>query len=137
MQAIITKYLPPTNFRGSRIKASCERGSITVEYDHSKGCEGAHIAAVDALVSKFVEEDKERYGSESNPWARPRVVGGLPGSGYVHVSSDWNQTVVVKFENQEDFDHFKGFVKRAKESGGTPAPLWCGIAASALKRAKI
>lgn len=31
-QAIQTKYLPATSFKGSRIKAWCERGSITIDY---------------------------------------------------------------------------------------------------------
>ena len=35
MQAITTRYLPCTNCRGSRIKAECERGSITVSWDDS------------------------------------------------------------------------------------------------------
>ncbi|TXH40544.1 MAG: hypothetical protein E6Q97_39425 [Desulfurellales bacterium] len=34
MQAIQTRYLGPTNSRGSRIKAWCDRGSITIPYPH-------------------------------------------------------------------------------------------------------
>lgn len=30
MQAIITKYIPATNTRGTRIKATCSPGSITI-----------------------------------------------------------------------------------------------------------
>ena len=137
MQAIITKYLPATNFKGSRIKASCERGSLTVDYDHSKGCEGAHVAAADALVAKFVSEDKERYGSENNPWSRPRVVAGLPGSGYAHVFSDFNNSVVVQFASTEDMETFTKNVKRCQAAEGAIAPLYCGLLCSALKRAKI
>ena len=33
MQAIETRYLGPTNTRGSRIKATAAAGSITIHYD--------------------------------------------------------------------------------------------------------
>ena len=77
MQAITTKYFGPTNFRGGRIKASAQRGSVTVEWDHSLNVDGNHKAAVDALITKFVKEDEKKYGSEAgrNPWARPYVMG--------------------------------------------------------------
>ncbi len=53
MQAIETKYLGPTNFRGARIKASAEAGSVTVPYDHALNVEGNHDAACKALVRKW------------------------------------------------------------------------------------
>jgi hypothetical protein len=34
MQAIITKYLPPTNSRGARIKATAAAGSVTVPFNY-------------------------------------------------------------------------------------------------------
>ena len=77
MQAIETKYIGPTNYRGSRIKASCERGSIIVSYDDALNSEDAHIAAADALVAKFVKEDEARYGTNKNPWSAKRIMGGL------------------------------------------------------------
>ena len=76
MQAIVTKYLGPTNVKGSRIKAWCERGSIVVSYDDSVS--DPHETAVKALVAKFVKEDEKRYGANKNPWARPMIQGGLP-----------------------------------------------------------
>jgi hypothetical protein len=79
MQAIQTKYLPPTNSRGSRIKAWCDRGSITVGYDH--GASNPHKVAVEALLRKFIAEDKARYGSDKTPWYGPWVEGGLPNNG--------------------------------------------------------
>lgn len=85
MQAIQTKYLPATNFRGSRIKATCDRGSITISYPDELSGDACHIAAADALIAKFVKEDAERYGTERNPWSRPRVCGGLPDNSCVHV----------------------------------------------------
>lgn len=52
-QAITTKYLGPTNFRGSRIKAMAEAGSITVSYDDSLNTQDAHAKAAQALARKF------------------------------------------------------------------------------------
>ena len=50
MQAIITKYLCPTNHRGARIKASCQAGSITVPFEY---CADPHKFACDALRAKL------------------------------------------------------------------------------------
>lgn len=88
MQAIVTKYLPATNFKGSRIKAYCERGSIIISYPDDLSGDACHIAAADALVAKFVKEDEKRYGTNQNPWARKRVCGGLPDGTTAHVYID-------------------------------------------------
>jgi hypothetical protein len=85
MQAIITKYLPCTNTRGSWIKASCDRGSITIGYPHELSGDRVHVAAAQALVAKFVKEDAEKYGTHVNPWSRERVCGQIPSGEYVHV----------------------------------------------------
>jgi hypothetical protein len=87
MQAITTKYLPATNTKPSRIKAACERGSITVSYDSAGSDEDAHVAAAQALVESFIVQDSAKYGSnaKSNPWNAKRVVGGLHSGGYAHV----------------------------------------------------
>jgi len=87
MQAILTKYLPATNSRGSRVKATCERGSIAIPFPHETDIEGAHVAAADALVSKFIEEDAKEYKTPraKKPWGKQRACGGLPGGGYCHV----------------------------------------------------
>jgi hypothetical protein len=45
-QAIVTKYIGPTNTRGSRIKARAAAGSITLSRDDSLGIEShKHIKA--------------------------------------------------------------------------------------------
>jgi len=87
MQAILTKYLPPTNFKPSRIKAICERGSLICSYDSAESNEVAHAYAANRLCERFAAEDAERYKSEpaTNPWMRKRVMGGLPTGGYAHV----------------------------------------------------
>jgi hypothetical protein len=52
-QVIETKYLAPTNNRGSRIKASCQGGSITVPFDYSLNTNDRHLAAAVALAEKL------------------------------------------------------------------------------------
>ena len=85
MQAIVTKYLPPSNIRGSRVKATCQRGSITVSLPPELNRNDYHAYAANKLVDKFIKEDAERYGSNKNPWANPRITGELPNGDYVHV----------------------------------------------------
>lgn len=53
VQAITTKYLGPTNTRGSRIKAVAAAGSVTIERDSSLGIEANHARAAEALANKF------------------------------------------------------------------------------------
>lgn len=85
MQAIITKYLPATNTRPSRIKATCERGSATIPLDHSLNDGDNHRAACDFLCARFDAEDANKYGSARGPhsWSRPKASGQIPGGEYV------------------------------------------------------
>jgi hypothetical protein len=53
MQAIMTKYLGPTNVRGARIKASCQAKSIILSWDHSLNDSDNHTAAAKALATKM------------------------------------------------------------------------------------
>ncbi len=52
-QAIVTRYLGPTNVRGSRVKATAEAGSITLSWDDALGSYENHAKACEALVAKF------------------------------------------------------------------------------------
>lgn len=81
MQAILTQYLPATNMRGSRIKATCSRGSKTIPYDHALESEENHIAAAQALCDKFIRQDGTRY----TLWGERRIAGQLANGNYVHV----------------------------------------------------
>jgi len=74
MQAITTECLDPTNVRGSRIKASCQAGSITIPVDYKENDGGHHVAAV-ALIKKLGWRDHGR-------WYR-----GSTSTGYVYVCS--------------------------------------------------
>ncbi len=84
MQAIMTKYYGPTNTRGSRIKAWCSGGSVSVTYDHALSSEANHDAAALKLVEKM-----GWAGDRFNKLAR----GGMEtGNVYVWVNE---QTMVV------------------------------------------
>ena len=75
MQAIVTKYLPATNTRGSRIKATCDAGSVSISYPHELSGSDCHRAAAQALLDKL---DWNKYGA--------LIGGGLPNNaGYVFV----------------------------------------------------
>ena len=89
MQAIYTKYIPATNFKPSRIKASCERGSLTICFDSLEpmaDCD-KFSAAARLLCEKFIAEDAAKYGSQpwQSAWSREFVSGGLAQGGYAHV----------------------------------------------------
>lgn len=73
MQAIVTKYLPPSNSRGARIKATAEAGSVTVLFPTDIDGQAAHRVAAQALADKL-------------GWDRKYLGGSLPNSaGYVFV----------------------------------------------------
>lgn len=53
MQAIQTRYLGPTNSRGSRIKATAAAGSVTIPFPYELSGQAVHRAAAQALADKF------------------------------------------------------------------------------------
>lgn len=53
MQAIEVKYLPATNTKGARIKATASAGSVTVGWPYELSGEEAHKVAALALCNKF------------------------------------------------------------------------------------
>jgi len=81
MQAIITKYIGPTNTRGSRIQAKCEAKTIYVGYDHSLNAEGNHVAAAKELAEKL-------------GWTGEWLNGGTA-SGYVFVCTGYCERFTV------------------------------------------
>jgi len=52
-QAIVTKYLGPTNHRGARVKATAQAGTVTVPWDHGVDHDENHLKAATALAWKF------------------------------------------------------------------------------------
>jgi hypothetical protein len=53
MQAIITKYIGPTNTKGARIKATASAGSVTIGYPHELERDERHALAAKKLCEKF------------------------------------------------------------------------------------
>ena len=53
MQAIVVKYLGPTNHHGSRYKATAQAGSVILEADQRLNEEENARAACDALLYKL------------------------------------------------------------------------------------
>ena len=80
MQAIHTKYIPASNVKGSRIKATTDSGlSAIVSYEHALSGHLVHFEAVKALVAKHKLDwniDNMCYGGSSD------------GKGYTFVFSD-------------------------------------------------
>ena len=52
-QAIVTKYLGPTNFRGARVKATAYAGSLTLAWDDALDVSDNHQRAADTLAKKL------------------------------------------------------------------------------------
>lgn len=70
-QAIVTKYLAPTNTRPARIKAIADAGSIVYPWDHGLNVdENHHRAAMAYAKAKGWDTDGHGFGA-------------LPGGGYV------------------------------------------------------
>lgn len=75
-QAIQTRYIGPTNYRGSRVKATAEAGSVTLSWDNALNATDNHRIAAETLADK--------YG-----WPKNMIGGALPGGpGYVWVVTD-------------------------------------------------
>jgi hypothetical protein len=52
-QAIQTKFLGPTNSRGSRVKAFAAAGSVTISWDHRLNPEQNHRAAAEMFANRM------------------------------------------------------------------------------------
>ena len=57
LQAIQTKYLGPTDSKGSRVKAYCQAGCVTVDWLHNLNSEQNHKRAVMQLIKKLGWDD--------------------------------------------------------------------------------
>jgi hypothetical protein len=86
MQAIHTKFLSPTNFRGSRYKATCCAMTITISAQHELTPEQNHEAACAELCKRMDERCAKEYGASiPGTWSKPKVCGQLADGSYVHV----------------------------------------------------
>lgn len=75
-------FLGPTETRGSRLKAKCNQGSITAEYDHSLSSDDKYINIAMELFKKF--NNKTIYESVSF-----KIVGYLNNKTYVHIEINY------------------------------------------------
>jgi hypothetical protein len=81
MKAIVTRYRPATNSRGSRIAASDEDGNwISIPYPHELSGEAVHRHAAEALCAKM-------------GWAG-RLTSGSLKNGYVFVFTSTGDAVI-------------------------------------------
>lgn len=85
-QAITTKYLGPSNVRGSRVKARAEAGSVTLSWDHGLSNAENHKAAAVALCKKF-----KWIGGHCG-----RLHGGGKADGFVFVFDNGDDAVKVE-----------------------------------------
>lgn len=83
-QAIVTKYIGPSNHRGSRVKAFADAGEFTMPWDHELGVEANHQKAMVFLCGRL------------NWDCRNYVQGSLPGdTGYVFVELSVNGPTTI------------------------------------------
>lgn len=93
-QAIVTRWLSPTNTRPSRVKASALAGSVIISWDHALSAEGNHAAAAKALADKF-------------GWRGYWFAGAIRGSsGYAFVQTCRNTMAAVDQSVLADYAHF-------------------------------
>ena len=77
LQAITTKYLAPTDFRGARVKATSASGDVITGWDYSVSPCDNHYAAARTLALGWDWTDDAGK-------VRPHAFGALPdGQGYV------------------------------------------------------
>ena len=80
MKAILTKYIGPSNTRGSRIKAFDSDGnSVTVPYDHALDSDANHNLAAKSLRDKM-------------NW-KGKLIGGWTADGMAYVFDDPRYTI--------------------------------------------
>lgn len=79
MLVITTKYVKPTDTRGSKVRASCGRFSKTIGWDNSLGTAQNHQAAAKALAEKMSIATGR---NTPRTWAG----GGVDGGAYVFIT---------------------------------------------------
>src|SRR5574343_267845 len=80
-QAIVTKFIGPTNIKGSRVSAKCMAGRIIMDWDHRYGVDKNHQLAAMKLVKKL---GWDAHTKESQ-WRG----GAMPDGGYCFVDTKY------------------------------------------------
>ena len=81
MQAVKTRYLGPTNHKGSRIKATAYAGSVTISFDYALDLGANHEAAAVALLTKLSWDN----GVDLRGGVPRLVSGTLPCGDFCHI----------------------------------------------------
>jgi len=101
-QAILTKYIPPANVRGSRVKATAQAGSVTVDWDDGLDADSNHHAVAMKLANKYGWLD---HTNET------LVGGGMPDGSYCWVFAvpqksaavgDWRDVAIDALQSVPD-----------------------------------
>jgi len=81
--AIVTKFLGPTNTRGSRVKATLPSGrSIIIDWDHALNSSENHLRAAARAYNKWMSD----HTSHTPLFANVLISRELPGNmGIVHI----------------------------------------------------
>lgn len=82
MQAITTKFLGPTNTKGSRIKASCWLKTVIVSWNYALNLEDNHKAAVQHLIGSL---NLDRANKDNSGSWEMVAIGSLADSGYAAI----------------------------------------------------
>lgn len=53
MQSIQTKFIGPTNTKGSRVRATCWLGGVTLGWNHALNQKENHLEALQAMCDKM------------------------------------------------------------------------------------
>jgi hypothetical protein len=87
LQAIVSKYIAPTNSRGARIIVKAQRSRRSYPYPYDLSGQNVHIWAVEQYLSSIIAEDRKEYGSEATGWGTIAdfSVGVLPTGEHVFV----------------------------------------------------
>ena len=78
-EAIFTKILPATNCKGTRVKAKCALGEITLDFSYTSSAKNEQLRAVQALLLKL------KYGSIGSYESSYRIHSAETREGYVHI----------------------------------------------------
>jgi hypothetical protein len=83
MQVISTKFIGPTNHRGSRVAATAQAGRVVLDWDHALNPERNHAAAARALADKF-------------GWEGRLIGGDLPSANSAHMAFVFDNAFAVE-----------------------------------------
>lgn len=84
-QAIRTRFLPPTNFRGPRIVAHCQAIKITLSYNHELNPESNSAAACQELRTRMAKKNGSKTLKDCPSWGGKWAGGAMPDGSIVWV----------------------------------------------------